>query len=198
MCQVTEIMVAAVPLRSPWLCSQRGITRGCPFRSGVAGRTTTSPLLWPLDIRRVPTWHETKVCFEKPDIVCGQDDIKKSSMMGFTRKTKLGLGFQQCNIDDPSKRLNYLYSLRGIFSEYAEEWQKCCRSFNITRMYCDELFVPHKAMKWKKAPKNLWRNMTKFFLYLLNTSVGVHSLKEYTEKRLQNAFSINASIAARS
>lgn len=61
------------------------------------------------------------MCFEKPDIVCGQDDIKKSSMMGFTRKTKLGLGFQQCNIDDPSKRLNYLYSLRGIFSEYAEE-----------------------------------------------------------------------------
>jgi len=63
LCQVTEIMVGAVSLRSPWLCSQRGITRGCPFRSGVPGRTTTSLLLWPLGQWRVSTWHKIKALF---------------------------------------------------------------------------------------------------------------------------------------
>lgn len=141
LCQVTEIMVAGVPLRSPWLCSQRGITRGCPFRSGVPGRTTTSLILWPLDIGG--SQHDTRwkscftrlgqttgqgsgtLCLVKPDIVCGQDYIKKSNVMRFTHKTKWGLCFQQCNINDPSKRMNYWYSLRGTLSEYVEEWQIC-------------------------------------------------------------------------
>lgn len=191
LCQVTEIMVAAVPLRSPWLCSQRRITRGCPFRSGVPGRTTTSLLLWPLDIGGSQHDKRWKSCFTQQGkqsvraqglcvlwnlTLSAGKMILKSSVMGFTHKiTKWGLCFRQCNINDPSKRMNYLYSLQGtFFGEYVEDWQTCCRSFRM--MNCTS---------------HVKRNVIEMMAFMCT----LHKCCVYVRKTA--LFSINASIAAR-